>query len=471
MARIHAVSIAMWSALAAVFVPAAIARNAHAQVAAKGRPNILFLFTDDQRFDGAGALGNPILKTPTLDSLARQGMVFRNCYGLGSNVPAVCLPSRNMLLSGRAYFRWEGPQAPADPPNFPVTLKQAGYATYHHGKKGNSALRIQEKFDTNKYVSDDADRESGEPGQTIVDDAIAYLKARHGHDDRPFFMYLAFGNPHDPRVAAKKYSDLYERDRIPLPKDYMPLHPFDNGEMLIRDELLAPWPRTEAEIRRHLHEYYAVISGLDYHLGRLLAALQELNLTENTIILFASDNGLAVGSHGLMGKQNLYEAGAKVPLVVSGPGIRKGQTDALVYLLDIFPTVCDLVDAPVPAGLDGRSLKPVIDGKAGGVRDTLFLAYGECQRAIRDDRWKLIRYPQIDKTQLFDLREDPYELRDRAADPDQTGRINRMMAELSKWQKQLGDKTPLSVDKPRPAAFNPPTGQKLDELLKRSKTK
>ncbi len=190
----------------------------------------------------------------------------------------------------------------------------------------------------------------------------------------------------------------------------MPLHPFDNGDMQGRDEKLAPWPRTPEEIRRHLHEYYASITGLDHHVGRLLAALDALGLTDDTIVIFASDNGLAIGSHGLMGKQNLYEHSAKVPLILAGPGIPKGGSNALVYLMDLLPTVCELVSEPSPAGLDGKSLKGIIEGKSKSVRDTLFYAYRDMQRAIRDDRFKLILYQRINRKQLFDLAGDPDEL-------------------------------------------------------------
>jgi len=442
---------------------------AGATAAEAGRPNVLFLLTDDQRADTIGAMGNPAIKTPTLDSLARRGVAFRNAYVLGSNVPAVCTPSRNMIMSGRAYFRWQGLYASPDEPNFPVTLENAGYVTYHYGKKGNTAILIQEKFNTNKYLQDDADREDGEPGKAIVDDAIAFLKGKR--DARPFFMYLAFSNPHDPRVAAQIYLDMYPIEKVPLPKNFLPVHPFDNGEMLIRDELLAPWPRTEQEIRKQIREYYAVITGLDYHIGRLLAALKDLKLDDNTIIIFASDTGLSLGSHGLMGKQNLYEEGTKVPLIFAGPGIPAGRRDALVYLMDIFPTVCDLANVPVPAGLDGKSLKPVMDGREPGVRPTLFTAYRDVQRAIRDDRWKLIRYPKINKTQLFDLKDDPDEMHDLAGDPALTERMERMMAELERWQKQLGDTAPLTSEHPKDPTFTPPTGEALEKLLKPAKKK
>ncbi|GMU23491.1 MAG: arylsulfatase A family protein [Phycisphaerae bacterium] len=434
------------------------------------RPNVLILLTDDQRADTIGALGNPVIQTPALDSLARSGFVFDNAYCLGSNVPAVCLPSRNMLLSGRAYFRWSGPQAPADQPNLPVSFNAAGYETYHHGKRGNSALLIQEKFNTNKYLRDDLDRRAGgAPGKTIVDDAIEFLKRRP--TDRPFCMYLGFSNPHDPRVAAPRYLELYRREQIPLPPSLMPLHPFDNGEQLVRDELLAPWPRTSDEIRRHLHEYYAVITGLDQQIGRLLKTLDDLRLRENTIVVFSSDNGLALGGHGLMGKQSLYDHSAQVPLIFTGPGVKPGRSDALVYLLDIFPTLCELAGIALPDNLDGKSVAPVMRNEQKRVRDTLFLAYRDVQRAVRDARWKLIRYPHIDRIQLFDLRSDPHEMRDLSGRPEQVERIAALMSELKGWQRRLGDSTPLIVETPADAGFTPPTGEELDKLLSRWKMK
>src|SRR5262245_24868865 len=186
--------------------------------AADQKPNVVFLFADDQRADAIGALGNPHITTPNLDQLMRNGFVFRNAYCLGANVPAVCTPSRNMLLSGRAFFRWQGPQAQPEMPNFPTTMKAAGYETYHHGKRGNTSPAIQALFDHNKYVVDQEERTNGEPCQAIVDEAIAFLKARPM--EKPVFMYLAFSNPHDERVAAKRYMDIYDRDKISLPKNY-----------------------------------------------------------------------------------------------------------------------------------------------------------------------------------------------------------------------------------------------------------
>lgn len=428
------------------------------------RPNVLFLFADDMRADSIAALGNPTVKTPHLDELARHGFVFQNAYCLGGNSPAVCTPSRNMLLSGNAFFRWKnfsppngrvGSISPGKGPNLPLSLRDAGYVTYHHGKKGNTATLIQAQFEINKYLmNDEAERRSGEPGKLIVDDAIEFLRDRK--DERPFLMYLAFANPHDPRIANQKYLDQYSRDQIPLPKNYLPQHPFDNGEMAIRDEQLLPWPRTEAAVRKTLHEYYATITALDFHIGRLLQSLRDLKLFDDTIIVFSADQGIAVGSHGLLGKQSLYDAAMKSPLIVSGPGIRQGKSDALVYLLDIYPTICDLTHAKLPDGIDGISFKPVLDGKSDAARTELFLSYMGVQRAIRDERWKLIRYPQVNVTQLFDLLADPDEMHDLAGNADQSQRVKELLSRLQKQQAHYGDEQSLTIPNPKPASWQPP---------------
>jgi arylsulfatase A-like enzyme len=212
-----------------------------------------------------------------------------------------------------------------------------------------------------------------------------------------------------------------------------------------------------------------VISGLDYHIGRLLEALKEIGLSDNTIVIFSSDQGLALGSHGLMGKQNLYDAGMKVPLIFAGPGIPKGESDALVYLHDIYPTVCELIGQPVPSGLDGRSFAPVLRKKRKTVRDSLFFSYLSVQRAVRNSDWKLIRYPQINKTQLFDLRRDPDEMNDRAGEPGQAARIRQMTVKLQEWQHELGDTLPPTSANPKSEKFIPPIGEDLERLLRRWK--
>jgi len=418
------------------------------------RPNFLFLYADDQRADTIAALGNPAIRTPNLDALAQAGFAFRSSYYLGSDVGATCRPSRNMLLSGRAYFRFDGPYASADAPNLPASLRDAGYETYHYGKRNNVAAEIERLFEHHKYLPDREELELGQPGRVIVDDAIEFL--RHRDASRPFFMYLAFASPHDPRVAAPEWLEQYDPAAIPLPENFLPVHPFDNGAMTIRDEWLAGWPRTEEEIRGHVRDYWAVITGLDHHIGRLLRELETRDERRRTIVVFSSDSGLALGSHGLMGKQNLYEHSTKVPLIFAGPGIPSGESGALVYSLDVFPTLCELAGAPIPPGLDGESLVPLLRGDPVPWRTSLFTAYGRVMRAVRDDRWKIIRYPHLGRTQLFDLRDDPAERFDLAADPDQAGRIAAMTRLLEEWQGRFGDGAPLTWSELRDPAFTPP---------------
>jgi arylsulfatase A-like enzyme len=269
-------------------------------------------------------------------------------------------------------------------------------------------------------------------------------------------MYLAFGNPHDPRAAAPKYMEQYDPAKLTLPKNYLPVHPFDNGEMTVRDEKLLPWPRTEEAIRKTLHEYYATITGLDAQIGRLFQAMGENGFMQDSIIVFSADQGIGVGSHGLLGKQSLYDAAMKAPLVFSGRGVPPGRSDALVYLLDIYPSICELTGAKKPDGIDGQSFVPVLQGKSKAARPELFFSYRNVQRGLRDARWKIIRYPEINKTQLFDLESDPDEKNDLAGDPSRASRVDEMLARLKAAQEKYGDTLPLTSSSPKPPAWTPP---------------
>jgi arylsulfatase A-like enzyme len=209
--------------------------------------------------------------------------------------------------------------------------------------------------------------------------------------------------------------------------------------LIIRDEQLADTPRQPEEIKRHILEYYAMISHLDAQIGRIMDALERSGQLDNTIIVFAGDNGLAVGQHGLMGKQNLYQHSVNVPLLMAGPGIPEGaSTPAFCYLIDVFPTLCELAGAEVPAGLDGRTLAPVISGKQATVRNALHFQYKGLQGAIRKGKDKLIRYwvNGVETLQLFDLEKDPWETENLAGQyPEKANMLKRAFLE---WEKQYG---------------------------------
>lgn len=421
------------------------------------KPNILHVHADDHRADGLSAFGHPILKTPNLDTLVARGFTFTHCYTMGSMVGAVCQPSRTMMLTGKSWLRIPKARSGEGDPekSLPKVMSRAGYETWHCGKPGNEYTVGLKAFDTNLSMADPTPQERRGSSERHADAAIKFLHERK--TDRPFYIYLAPPVPHDPRVAAPEFHKLYDPAKVPLPPAFMPLHPFDNGEMTVRDEQLAPWPRTPADTKQQLADYYACITGLDHHVGRIFEELKKTGQWENTIVIFTGDNGLSVGEHGLFGKQNLYEfGGMHVPCVVAGPGIPKGKSEAFVYLMDLFPTFAELGGATLPDGVEGKSLVPIITGKTAKVRDVLYSGYRDCQRAVRDDRWKLIRYPLVDRTQLFDLSTDPHELNDLAEKPEHLGKVAEMLALLEKEMTRYGDTAPLIVGNPKPADWTPP---------------
>jgi arylsulfatase A-like enzyme len=242
----------------------------------------------------------------------------------------------------------------------------------------------------------------------------------------------------------REYLDMYDSDEVVEAPNWMPEHPFDNGEMVVRDERLAPWPRTPEEMRRHNAEYYAMITHLDAQIGQVLRALEESGHAEDTIVVLAGDNGLAIGRHGLMGKQNMYDHSLHVPLIMCGPGIPANRrSDTLCYLLDIYPTLCELVGIPAPDTVEGRSLVPALQEGA-APRETLFFAYRGVQRAVQDHRFKLIEYVVEGQrhTQLYDLQADPWEIDNVAEDARYTSHIERLRGELVRWRDELDDTQP-----------------------------
>ncbi len=428
------------------------------------RPNFLFLFTDDQRADTLGAWGNPHIQTPNLDALIRGGFGFRSNYCLGSNAGAVCVPSRAMLNSGRAYFRissdLKGEKL------LPELLGEHGYATFATGKWHNGPESFLRGFQRGKNVMLGGMADHTKVPLQDVSSARSFINKRTGdkhsselfadaavefletyRDPAPFYAYVAFTAPHDPRDPPVRHREAYYKNRPPLPPNFLPQHPFDNGSVRGRDENLGPWPRTKELVIEQLCEYYGLITHLDEQIGRVLKALETSGRAKNTIVIYAADHGLALGSHGLLGKQSLYEHSMKCPLVFSGPGIPKGgESRDYTYLLDIYPTVCALAGVPAPAGLDGMRLDPLWRNEGDAdVRRSLFLAYIKFARSVQDGRWKLIRYPQIDHTQLFDLQEDPHEMKNLAGEPGQSERIASLTSLLQDWQRKLGDPQPLTV--------------------------
>lgn len=429
------------------------------EAASQKKPNILHIHADDHRADGLRALGNKILHTPNLDALVERGTSFTHCYTMGSMSGAVCQPSRTMMLTGRSWLRIPQAKTPIkelDASTFmPRVLAAVGYQTFHVGKGGNEFTPGLQSFDQNITMNDHDPDQRRSSSERHADAVIRFLEERE--KAKPFYVYLAPPVPHDPRVAAPEFMARYVPNDVVLSPAFMPVHPFDNGEMTVRDERLAPWPRTVPDTKQQTADYYACVTGLDHHVGRIIERLRKDGELENTIVVFSGDNGLSLGEHGLFGKQNLYEfGGMHVPLVIAGPGIPKGKSEALVYLMDLLPTFSELAGAQTPAGVEGMSLVPVIKGTQLKVRDVLYTAYKTCQRAVRDQRWKLIRYPLVNVTQLFDLSVDPRELTNKAESPEHASKVKEMTSILEGEMLKYGDAAPLVVPDPAPAKWDPP---------------
>jgi len=437
------------------------------------RPNILLLFSDDQRFDTIRALGNPEIMTPNLDRLVRSGVTFTRAHIMGGTSGAVCVPSRAMLLTGRTLFHLQsqGGVIPEEQIMIPEVLQAAGYTTFgtgkwHNGPKAYARCFTQggkimfggmsdhlkvpvHDFDPEgKYLPKNSYQTGKFSSELFSDEAIRFLE---GHtSDKPFFAYVSYTAPHDPRMAPKEFIDLYPPEKIKVPENFIPAHPFDNGEMSVRDENLAPFPRTPEIVQDHIAAYYAMITHLDAQVGRVLDVLEKTGRAGDTLVIFAGDNGLAVGQHGLLGKQNLYEHSVRVPLIIRGPGIPEDvRTDALCYLLDLYPTMCEILGSAAPKTVDGKSLLPVLKNRQAKIRDSLFMGYRSFQRAVRTaDNWKLIKYNVrgVETTQLFNLNDDPWEINSLAGDPAYKARLEDLTAQLKDHMRKLDDFCDL--DKP-----------------------
>jgi arylsulfatase A-like enzyme len=445
---------------------------------AASRPNVLLIVTDDQRPDTIHALGNTYIDTPNLDRLVAEGSAFTRAIAA---IPH-CMPSRAEIMTGTSGFRNHSPPfGEAIDPKLVLwanVMRGAGYHTWYCGKWMNDGTPLTRGYEETRAMyaaggggnrpltlpttahnglpvgsgrttfrlpnSDTADLEKGigrtpRSDEYVADAAIEFLRRRV---DQPFFLHVNFTAPHDPRHIHPKLAGKYNPATIPLPPNFLPEHPFDHGNAAQRDEGLLPLPRTVAHIRTDLAAYYADITHLDEQLGRVLEALRQSGRQDETIVIFTSDHGLALGSHGLIGKQNMYDHTIGVPLIIRGPGIPKGQRFAAqVYLRDLYPTVCELVNLPVPETVESRSFAAVLAGRAQQIHAEVYAYWHRAeysaelpiQRMVRTERWKLIYYSHLRRYQLFDLAADPHELRDLSGEPAQAAMVAELRQKLDGW--------------------------------------
>lgn len=476
--------------------------------AADKRPNFLFILVDDQSpFDLKMYNPKSTLETPNLDRLAAQGMVFDGAYHMGSSSGAVCTPSRHMIMCGRTV--WHLPVSPwatkTSPPQLeqqtiPAVFNRAGYATMRTCKQGNSYEAANKLF----TVRHDASKRGGtdETGSTWHGDRVLdYLTDRAAtKDPKPFFIDFGFSHPHDTRDGKPEFLAKYgatnhedpnglpslHSKQPPLPTNYLAKHPFDNTDMNVRDEVAVSgvWKnRDEASIHNEIGRQYACSENIDVQIGRVLKKLEETGELDNTYVIYTADHGIAIGRHGLMGKQNLYQHCWRVPFIVKGPGIKAGsRSEGNVYLLDLLATFCDLAGIAPPETNEGTSFKPVLTSAQKTMRDVLYGAYAggakPGMRCVRQGDWKLVQYESADgkskHTQLFNLAENPDELLPEhgkpnlADDPKHAEKLAEMKTLLLSEMRRLDDPWRFS-DQPSDNLTPPPASARKAKKAKGKK--
>ena len=425
---------------------------------AASRPNIVFILVDDLRWDALGCTGHPFVKTPNIDRIAAEGVLFRNAFV----TTPLCSPSRASFLTGR-YAHAHGIQGNADDKGasrklltFPLLLQRAGYTTAYVGKwhmgpddsprpgfdrwvsfKGqgvyqNPSLNIDGKVvKTPGYISD-----------ILTDQAVEFLGRKH---DKPFCLYLAHKAVHGPFTPAERHKELYADQAIAPPPSA--------GDSLEGKPALTRTPprpprrgRQPASHDRIARNQLRALLSIDEGVGRLFKVLTETRQLDNTLLIFTSDNGYFWGEHGLGDKRAAYDESIRIPLLMRCPKLIPGNSTRgqLVLNIDIAPTLLDAAGVAVPAEMHGRSFLPVLrEGNAQG-RESFLAEYVTEPRdripswqAVRSKQWKYIHYTGLDAMdELYDLKADPHELQNLIREPGAAGRLKELRAELARLLKE-----------------------------------
>ncbi|MCX8038113.1 MAG: sulfatase-like hydrolase/transferase [Candidatus Sumerlaeia bacterium] len=470
------------AAACAASIPAAL-RGQTAPASKSRRPNIVFLFTDQQRYDALSAAGNPALHTPAMDAIARRGVRFTQSFCATPQ----CSASRGAILTGR----WPHSTGvitnidaigskPLDPaiPSAGKVFSAAGYDTAYFGKWHLGGSPSAHGFQT-------VNEAKGGEDKLVADCAIEYV--RRG-PQQPFVMFASFINPHDIYGFQKiqKQIELGKRT-IALPESRREdLRAKPEPQRIYRDEDQGAAVKGfgDAEWRRYLEVYYHLAERADAEIGRILEALRDNGLDQNTIIVFTSDHGDLGGAHGLPFKGPcMYRELVEVPLAICWPGVIAGEQTCPVPVsnVDLLPTLCDLSGVPIPDGVAGMSLRPMLEGrKPERWREFMVCEYHSKQRwanpirMLQAGRWKYVRYRRFGE-ELYDLENDPCEINNLAADLPASGPVretrDRLAAMLDKWMEQTGDNfaqlepttrdgSPLGTLAPAPAPAPKKAGKK-----------
>lgn len=495
-----------WNSYATLLLGVCGSMNTFAQ-SSNAKPNVLFLLTDDQTYKSIHALNNSEIITPNLDKLKNRGVVFTHAFNQGSWSAAICVASRTMIITGQTVFHAAKNKeylGHGDKKNQTVssaalwgeTMGKAGYNTFITGKWHNSSQALLRSFERGEAIGkgmyastknvynrssvkqskwspsdknnlghwspsvydivedNKGNRNKSKPyivqkhtSELYTEKAISYLRNEVPKSDKPFFMYVAFNAPHDPRQSPQYVIDKYPLDKMQIPVNFLPEHPFDQGDHKVRDEKLAPFPRTLDAVALHRQEYYAMITHVDEQIGKILDALEKSGKADNTYIIFTSDHGLAVGCHGLMGKQNQYEHSIRMPLIICGPNIPGNKrVDEMVYMQSVFATTCDFANINTPNSVEFPSLKKLIDDKTSKGEKYIFGAYKNLQRMVRSKHYKLIVYPKSKHVQLFDIKRDPQEMFNLSDDKEMKRIKKQLFKVLCQKQKELDDFMHLSKE-------------------------
>ena len=435
---------------------------------APSRPNIIFLLTDDQRWDALGCMGNPIIMTPNVDALARDGVLFKNAYV----TTPICCSSRASILTGQYsrrhtihdFFTNFSEQALSQ--TYPILLRKAGYRTGFVGKYGvgnTDETMPADEFDAwygfpgwGTYEQKD-DRGNYRHLTSIMgNQCVEFLEGCPS--DKPFCLSVSFKAPHvqdsDPRqfIPDPVYDGLYADVTIPLPETADPRYFEAMPDFLRESEARVRWEirfATPEMYQRSVKNYYRLVTGVDDVVGRIRETLKRRGFADNTVIMLMGDNGFYLGEHGFAGKWFGHEESIRVPLVIHDPRLpsdmRGRKLDEAALNIDIAPTMLAMAGVPVPGGMQGRNLTPVIHGKAGEWReDFLFehlfdkhplIAKSE---GVVTGRYKYLVYFEREPVyeELYDIRNDPYEKKNLAGDPRHKAVIERLRHRLADLKEE-----------------------------------
>lgn len=442
--------------------------------------NIVCIIADDHRASAMGRCGSEPVMTPHLDALAVRGCHLQQLRIEGGRCRAVCIPTRASLITGcsvkTACEDLEGRTLKVDAPMLPARLRDKGYHCEVIGKWHQDLPSLRRGFDHGQmiFTAGMGDHHSlpvynwnafsmdrlpppyklkKYSSEAYADAAVDFLRKRALQSSQPFYLQVGLTLPHDPFDPPPGWEEPPDDKLPPLPPGFQSRHPFEIGDIEVRDEQLLPWPRSTVEVRKMAARYYAMIHAIDRLVGRVQSALEETGLVENTIFIYTGDHGLCGGRHGLLGKQNVYEAALRIPGILAGPGIPAGVlVDALSSQLDLAPTLLDLVGlAEYGDGMEGKTLRPEIEGSPDiGSRKFHFARYRHYQRAITDGHFKLIatRMDETLRLQLFDLADDPEETRDLVAGVAQLSCISDLVHALNEHLDRGNDPDFARIEEP-----------------------